>query len=150
MAKERFFNLKIIKGAFEPPPEGYRDACAGPPERGKDFIGETETPLLDIYEDPEAIVVEADLPGIDPKGVTIRLANNQVLIEGSRLEHGEGPDAGHYLRMERCREDFRRIIPLPVAVDPQRVEAYYRQGVLVLKFPRIQERRNRAIKIEIK
>ncbi|MBI3611078.1 MAG: Hsp20/alpha crystallin family protein [Nitrospirae bacterium] len=144
MPKDRFFNLKMIKKSFDPSPEGYRTEEEGA------MTGETETPLVDIYEQSDAVVIEADLPGIEPMSVAVRLADNQVTIEGRRGQRGEGQDAGHYLRMERCFEDFRRIIHLPIAVDPQRAEAYYRQGVLILRFPRIEDRRKKAIKIEIK
>lgn len=150
MPRDRFFNLKMLRGSLNPPEEAYQGAYPDKDEEETDLIGETETPLLDIYEDAESIVVEADLPGIEPADVTIRLANNRVIIEGRRGKRGEGPEAGHYLRMERCIEDFRRIIPLPIAVDPQRAEASYRHGVLILRFPRISDRRNRTIKIEIK
>ena len=146
MPKDRFFNLTMIKNSLTPI---ERDFSEGDEEEGN-LIGESDTPLLDIYEESGAVVIEADLPGIRPDNVSVRLSNNQVIIEGRRGGRGEEQNAGDYLRMERCIEDFRRIIPLPIAVDPQRAEAVYRQGVLILRFPRIEDRRNRAIQIEIK
>lgn len=146
MAKDRFFNVKMYRDVYSP--GGEKDPVRT--GKGKDLMGETETPLLDIYEEPNAIVVEADLPGVQPDRVGVRMENNYIIIEGRRGERGEGQDAGHYLRMERSFEDFRRIVALPVAVDQQRAEAHYKNGVLVLRFPRIADRRNRTIKIEIK
>jgi HSP20 family protein len=146
MPKERFFHIKMIHnplGSFEEPPRSGE-------EEGKGPAGETETPLVDIYEHSDAVVLEADLPGVEPSDVAVRLMDNLVTIEGQRGRRGEGREAGHYLRMERCFEDFRRIIHLPFAVDPQKAEASYRQGVLILRFPKIEDRRKRAIKIEIK
>lgn len=146
MPRDRFFNVKMFKGSLGPSREVYPVED----EEEKGSAGETETPLLDIYEEPGAIVIEADLPGIDPKEVAVYLASHQVMIEGRRCRRGEGQEEGNYLRMERCIEDFRRIIPLPFAVNPQKAEALYRQGVLILRFPRIEERRNRTIRIEIR
>ncbi len=146
MPKDRFFHIKMINnpmGSFEE--SGHPDE-----EEGKGMVGETETPLVDIYEQSDAVVLEADLPGVEPAEVGVRLVDNQVTIEGRRGQRGEGQEAGHYLRMERCFEDFRRTIHLPFAVDPQKAEASYRQGVLILRFPKIEDRRKRAIKIEIK
>ncbi len=143
MAKDRFFNLKMYQGAYPSPGEG-------PLEEEKPRMGETETPLLDIYEDLESIVIEVDLPGINPKQIVVLLEKNQVVIEGHRGERGEGQGAGSYLRMERCFEDFKRIIPLPIAVDQRQAEGRYRNGVLVLRFPKISDRRNQTIKIDIK
>lgn len=146
MPKDRFFHIKMIHN-----PLGSFEGSGRPDEgEGKGMAGESETPLVDIYEQSEAIVLEADLPGIEPSEVSVRLVDNQVTIEGRRGQRGEGQVAGHYLRMERCFEDFRRIIHLPFAVDPQKAEASYRQGVLILRFPKIEDRRKRAIKIEIK
>jgi len=141
-----FFHMKIIQNPLGLLPKALR---AGGKE-GRDMVGETDSPLVDIYEQSDAIVIEADLPGIEPGEVAVRLADDQVTIEGRRGQRGEGQEAGHYLRMERCFEDFRRIIHLPFAVDPKKAEAIYRQGVLVLRFPKIEDRRKRAIKIEIK
>lgn len=146
MPKDRFFHLKMIHNPLGPFEEsGHPDE-----DEGKGMVGETETPLVDIYEQSDAVVLEADLPGIEPAEVGVRLVDNQVTIEGRRGQRGEGQEAGHYLRMERCFEDFRRTIHLPFAVDPQKAEASYRQGVLILRFPKIEDRRKRAIKIEIK
>lgn len=146
MPRDRFFNLKIMKESIDPQGEAY----SGSGEGGKEFAGESESPLLDIYEEADAIVIEADLPGIDPQQIAVRLANNQVIIEGRRADRGEGIQAGRYLRMERCIEAFRRVIPIPIAVDPHRTEASYQNGVLNLRLPRIEDRRNRTIKIQIK
>ncbi|MBI3995899.1 MAG: Hsp20/alpha crystallin family protein [Nitrospirae bacterium] len=146
MSKERFFHLRMINnplGAFEESRRSDEEAMKG-------GAAETETPLVDIYEQGEAVVIEADLPGIEPAQMAVRLMDDQVTIEGRRGQRGEGQEAGNYLRMERCFEDFRRVIRLPFAVDPQKAEASYRQGVLILRFPKIEDRRKRAIKIEIK
>lgn len=146
MSSERFFHLKMIPNPMGPSQETYRSDA----EEGKGMIGETETPWVDIYEQSDAIVIEADLPGIKPADIAVRLIDDQVTIEGRRGQRGEGQEAGHYLRMERCFEDFRRVIHLPFAVDPKKTEACYRQGVLILRFQKIEDRRKRAIKIEIK
>jgi len=146
MSSERFFHLKMIPN----PLVAYREDNPSSGEQGKGMIGETETPLVDIYEQSDAVVIEADLPGIEPNEMALRLVDQEVTIEGRRGQRGEGQEAGHYLRMERCFEDFRRIIHLPFAVDPKKTEAQYRQGVLILRLPKIEDRRKRSIKIEIK
>ncbi len=142
MKQARFFQVRL----------GSRAAAGGPSasEESAAVIGETETPLLDIYETADSIVVQADLPGVDPHAIGIRLLGVQLTLEGKRCQHGEVPDAGQYVRMERCYEDFRRILQLPCAVDPEGAHASYVQGVLVLRLPKITDRRRKAIQIEIK
>jgi HSP20 family protein len=121
-----------------------------PPSEGEGgLLGETETPRLDLYETEKDLVIEADLPGINPSEVSLRFLNNQLTLEGKRGERQEDSESVHYLRMERCLEDFRRIVHLPCAVDPQQAQACYQMGVLILRLPKIVDRRQRAIKIEI-
>ncbi len=144
MAKDRFFQFRMLKNPWDP----SKDYPS--PEEGSGILGETETPRLDLYETAEDIMIEVDLPGIDPQGISLQILNNQLTLEGKRGERGENPEAGHYLRMERCFEDFRRIVLLPCAVDPQQAQSAYEKGVLVLRLPKIVDRRRKAIKIEIK
>ena len=144
MAKEHFFQFQMLKNIWGPSQDDPS------PGGGSGLLGETETPRLDLYETEKDVVIEVDLPGIDPQGVSLKVLNNQLTLEGKRGERGEKPEMGHYLRMERCFEDFRRILLLPCAADPEQAQAAYEMGVLVLRLPKIVDRRRKAIKIEIK
>jgi HSP20 family protein len=116
-------------------------------EKDPGIAGETEIPKLDLYETERDIIAEVDLPGMDPQCMSIQLLDNRLIMEG-RQECG--PEPGSYIRMERGQEDFRRIIDLPCAVDPQKAGARYEKGVLILTLPKINDRRKRGIKIPIK
>ena len=111
------------------------------------FQGETETPKLDLYETDKDIIAEVDLPGLDPRRIGVKVLDNRLILEGKQ---GAQPEPGNYLRMERFQEDFRRIVLLPCAVDPQHAQARYEKGVLILILPKIDDRRQRAVKIPIK
>ena len=141
MAKESAFQFRVLSKNWAL----TRDY----PSTNKDgaIVGETETPKLDLYETEKDIVIEVDLPGIDPQGVHVEFLNNQLILEGKREPCSE---TGHFLRMERCLEDFRRIIILPCTIDPQKSKAGYEKGVLTLQLPKIIERRRKTIKIQIK
>lgn len=111
------------------------------------FGEKLDTLPLDLYETHEEIIVEIDLPGIDPGFLDIKMANNQLIIEGKRgLKEEEGVT---YLRMERSHEDFRRMIQLPRAVNSHKARACYERGVLILLFPKIKDRRREEIAINI-
>ncbi len=107
---------------------------------------ETETPKLDLYETEADIIAEIDLPGMKPEQIHIHVLENRLILEGRQEKY---PEAGHFLRMERIQEDFRRIVLLPCAVDPRNGNARYENGVLVLKIPKITDRRRKAVKIQI-
>lgn len=105
------------------------------------------SPLLDLYETDGEVIIEVDVPGIDPRHLDVKIANNQLTIEGKRgLREEEGVN---YLRMERCHEDFRRITELPIAVNSHKVKARYERGVLIVLFPKIEEKRKEKIVITV-
>ena len=141
MAKEGSFQFRVLRNSWALTPEYPSTAREG------GLQGETETPKLDLYETEKDILVEADLPGIDPQGIHIEFLDNQLTIEGKRMPN---PEPGHYLRMERCLDEFRRIVVLPCTVDPENTKASYDKGILILRLPKIRDRRRKTIKIEIK
>jgi HSP20 family protein len=108
--------------------------------------GETESPKLDLYETETDVITEVDLPGMDPQCISIQLLDNRLILEGKQ-DCRPGP--GNYIRMERSQEDFRRLVDLPCAVDPQNAGARYEKGVLILKLPKITDRRKRGVRIPV-
>jgi HSP20 family protein len=122
-----------------------KDVPSSEKERG--ISGETEAPKLDLYETEEHIVAEVDLPGWDAAGISVRVLDNRLILEGRQDSPHE---QGNFIRMERCQEDFRRILLLPCAVDPKNAFARYERGVLTLRLPKIVDRRRKAVKIPIK
>ncbi|MGD2174925.1 MAG: Hsp20/alpha crystallin family protein [Candidatus Brocadiaceae bacterium] len=103
-------------------------------------------PAVDIYNRPEEIVVEVELPGMRGQDVDVSLEEQHLLIQGSRPEP-EGEEGTTYYR-ERPVGDFHRVIHLPVDVDAERAEASYDDGVLTVTLPRAK--RAGARKIEIR
>ena len=86
-------------------------------------------PELDIHENANAIVIEAELPGVDEKDVTVTLANGLLTIKGEkRNESEEKGDSFHVT--ERSYGAFERAIRLPDTVDDAQVEAHFDKGVL--------------------
>lgn len=104
-----------------------------------------DVPILDLYETPDEIIVEVDVPGVDPGCLSVRVADNRLTIEGKRGPKEE--EGVNYIRMERCHEDFSRMIQLPMAVNSHNARARYERGVLILFFPKIVERRKEEIAI---
>lgn len=107
---------------------------------------EMETPKLDLCETEKAVIAEIDLPGMNPEQISIHILENRLILEGRQKKTTE---SGHFLRMERFQEDFRRVVLLPCAVDPRNGTARYDNGVLTLKIPKITDRRRKAVKIQI-
>ena len=104
-------------------------------------------PPVDIAETAEKdIILKAELPEMKREDIKVSFENNTLTLEGERTfkrdEQGE-----KYHRVERGYGSFRRSFTMPANVDPSRVEADYKDGVLTVKLPRREESRPRQIQI---
>lgn len=104
-------------------------------------------PAINIGATDEAVYLYAFAPGIDPKGVEITLEENVLTLSGERqLSEPEGVQTV-YLK-ERYQGPFRRVVALPEDIDPDRVSATYRNGLLIIEVGR--KGAVRPKKIEVK
>ncbi len=110
------------------------------------FKGESTAPPIDLYETADAVILEADLPGVDSATLRLTASDHQIRIEGSCRSRTV---QGRYLQMERCHEEFSRLVPLPTAIDPHHAIARYERGVLMMTFPKIKDRRKTTITIPV-
>ena len=104
-------------------------------------------PPVDIAETADKdIVLKTELPEMKREHIKVSFENNTLTLEGERTfkrdEQGE-----KYHRVERGYGSFRRSFTMPANVDPSRVEADYKDGVLTVKLPRREESRPRQIQI---
>lgn len=115
------------------------------------FYYDAETciwPLIDIYETGDDLVFEVDLPGIDPTNLSIRVYEDLLIIEGIVTDtDNELPLGGlKYLCMERGIKEFRRVLKIPVHVNTVAGDAFYSNGVITVKFPKLK---GKLVKIKI-
>jgi HSP20 family protein len=105
-------------------------------------------PAIDIYETKDDLVVAAELPGVKEKDIHLSIAGDMLSLRGQR-----GPDhqmkEENYHRIERWSGSFERHIQLPIPVLADRVRASYRDGVLEIRLPKLEETKPREIKIEV-
>ncbi len=92
-------------------------------------------PPVDVYETADGYVIEAEVAGVDRADLEVRVEGHQVWIHGTRrlAPTREGQE---YYRIEIPAGPFACRVPLPEAADPDRLEATYRDGILVLRVPR--------------
>jgi HSP20 family protein len=124
--------------------ESYR------PQTGEEdwALGGSWAPAVDIYEQDNNIVIKAELPGVDPKDVDIRLDNNVLTIKGERKFDNEVKKE-NYHRVERAYGVFTRSFTLPSGVDPNGIKAEYKDGVLRLTLPKREEAKPKQIQISV-
>lgn len=106
-------------------------------------------PALESRVDNGKLIVKADLPGIDPKEVSVSVTGNQLRIEGER-KHEEKHEEKDYFYQEVAYGQFVRTIPLPAEVDADQVKAHYKKGVLEITMPAPKELTAKKIAVEAK
>jgi HSP20 family protein len=102
-------------------------------------------PAVNVGTTGDSVAVYLFAPGIDPKSLDISLQQNVLSISGNR-EVRLQPDAIYY-RQERFNGPFRRVITLPEDVDPDKVEATYRDGIVQITVQRRESAKPRQIEI---
>jgi HSP20 family protein len=105
------------------------------------------TPSLDLSETETAVEARMDLPGMKAEDFEIRINENVLTVTGERKEEKEEKGRTFH-RMERRTGLFSRSIPLPCAVNAEKVDARYHDGVLTISMPKTQEAK--AHKIAVK
>jgi HSP20 family protein len=105
------------------------------------------SPSVDIYENKDQIVLEAELPGMKPEDVDISIENNVLTIHGERkFEKKDEQDNFH--RVERSYGSFTRSFTLPPTVSSDNVDAVFENGVLRLNLAKREEAKPRRIQIK--
>ena len=103
-------------------------------------------PAVDIYETDSHIFVKAELPGVDKKDISVDLNGRVLTLRGERSTDDEVKEDRYY-RKERFYGRFERSFTLPVGVDPAKVEADYKDGVLKIGIPKPEEHKPKAITV---
>ncbi len=106
-------------------------------------------PRVDVKETEDAIVVQAELPGVEEKDVEIEFADGMLTLRGEKKQEREEEEKekGYYL-MERSYGAFLRRIPIPAEVDEDNIRAVFDKGVLTVTLPKKPESQPRKIAIK--
>lgn len=106
-------------------------------------------PDLDVSETEKEFVIRAELPGLDPHDVDVRVTGNVLTLSGEKKEEAEDKKDGYY-RSERRYGSFLRSLELPADTKPDLVSAEFDKGVLVVKVPKDEKAAPRKIEIKPK
>ena len=102
-------------------------------------------PALNVYAHQDGIVITAELPGIKEDDLDITVHRDTVTLRGQRQDQPEGAQGYH--RRERRTGSFGRTFSLPFNVDPERVEAKLRNGILTLTLHRPEQDKPKRIRV---
>lgn len=111
------------------------------------YASETLSPLTDVAEEDNKVIVTTDLPGIDRENVELSLKDNFLLISAQKGKEEETEKEG-YLRKERSFMRYYREIPLPESVTEEGATAQLKNGVLTVTLPKTKSITESRIQIE--
>jgi HSP20 family protein len=111
--------------------------------------GEPVVPRVDVKEQDNMILVDAELPGMDQKDIDVEVTRDSVRISGERKHEEEKEEKGYY-RHEIACGSFERVVDLPTEVDQDKAEAEFSKGILTIKLPKSEEAQAKLKKIKIK
>jgi HSP20 family protein len=103
-------------------------------------------PVVDVYDNDENIVIKAELPGIDKKDITIDVKDGVLTLKGERSYDNEVKE-DKYCRRERSFGKFERAFRLPADVDPEKISADYKDGILKIDIPKPEEQKPKQITV---
>ena len=103
---------------------------------------------LDVRETDDRVFVDAELPGVDPKDVQVKVEGNTLQISGER-KHEKEEKTKEVHRVERSYGRFLRQIELPWGADPEKVEATYKNGILTVNIGKREEAKPKTIQVKV-
>ncbi|MCE2805649.1 MAG: Hsp20/alpha crystallin family protein [Gemmataceae bacterium] len=102
---------------------------------------------LNVWESGQTVIVEGDLPGVDPENLSIEVGPDGLLEINAKSEAQPLPEGATWVRRERKSRDWNRSLQLPFRVDPSKVEATLKNGRLVVTITKQAENGPRRIPV---
>ena len=119
-----------------------RRTAGGNSDRATDWI-----PAVDVIEEKERFVLQADLPGMTPDQIDIRMDKGVLSLSGERARDNDSENVG-LQRLERMAGKFERRFTLPETADAENISARSRNGTLEITIPKLPEIQQRRITVD--
>ncbi len=134
--------FRDLEKIFDKWAENFHDMQLG------DFPSISE-PRMDVYETKDNIVAEVEMPGIDPKSVSVSVEDNLLKVEGKKQEKVEEKKKG-YLRKEIRSGYLRRMVLLPAEAKVGKAKAEFKNGLLKVEIPKAKVTKANKKNIKVK
>lgn len=107
------------------------------------------TPAVDIFETEEAVVVKAEIPGVERDQIAVEIKDGILTLHGERKFEKEVKEE-NYHRIERAYGTFHRSFSLPSSVDEEKISAKFKEGVLEVTLPKKERAKPKQIKVDVR
>jgi len=108
---------------------------------------EGKLPKVDLLDREDDVLVRAELPGVKKDDVDVTVEDYSVTIKAS-TRHEEKEKEGEYYRREMSSGEYQRTLALPSAVDQEKAQATFTNGVLELTLPKLEKTHRKTVKVE--
>lgn len=116
--------------------------------QGPETFFEAWGPAVNVYEEKNNVMVQAELPGMKKEEIKVYLTGENLNLTGERKAENEEKTAELY-RSERYFGRFHRSIPLPSPVDARKMEAHYKDGILTITCPKSDAAKRKEVEIKV-
>jgi len=116
------------------------------PRRSEESGMSDWSPMVDIFEKDNKIVIKAELPGISRDDISVDVSDGVLTLSGERSYENE-VNEGSFYRKERAYGKFQRSFALPEGLDPDKIDADFSDGVLNVEIPRPEEKKPKKIDV---
>lgn len=106
----------------------------------------TWRPTVDIYDEGDHVVLKAELPGVEKNDIEIDVDGRVLTLQGKRSSDNEVKEENYY-RRERVFGTFQRSFNLHEEVDPDKIKAEFKDGILILEIPKPEEHKPKRITV---
>ncbi|MFZ0388903.1 MAG: Hsp20/alpha crystallin family protein [Calditrichia bacterium] len=121
----------------------------GSDTEGREMMGQSDWyPSVDISENKDEFVINAELPGLKKEDIHISFKEGNLIIEGERKAEKKEEDV-NYHRIERSHGKFCRTFQLPSRIEQDKISASYQEGILNVKLPKSEESKPREIEVKV-
>lgn len=103
--------------------------------------------LVDVYETADAVVVQAEIPGLSLEDINVQIMENQLFIQGEKKQ--AGPENSRLMRTERAYGRFQRSFTIGIPVKQEGIKARLKNGVLEVILPKADESKPKQINIDV-
>lgn len=110
-------------------------------------FGQDWNPSLDLSETKDSLLAEIEVPGINPEDIDISVTGDTLTVTGEKKQETAEKGKTYHLT-ERIYGKFSRSMRLPVTVDPDRVEARYKDGILSITLGKTESPRSKRIEVK--
>ena len=103
-------------------------------------------PAVDVYDNDNSFIIQVELPGLEKKDIEIDVKDGVLTLKGERSSDKEWKDEKYY-RRERAFGKFQRAFKLPSDIDPEKVKADFKNGVLKIEIPKPEIQKPKKITV---